>query len=129
MKGSRVRCSDERAPKCLVGKPLRELAGGEPLDQILLEWEIEPKGVPFDEHEARQPESVVEGEGDAAECGQGHARGQPSRCDAPAVREGRLWRGWRAHGRDVCERLPRRACTSIATQTAHPKSETPAPAS
>jgi hypothetical protein len=32
---------------------------------MLLEWEPKPIGVTFDEHEARKPEPVVEGECEA----------------------------------------------------------------
>src|SRR6266852_8467368 len=52
--------SDKGASQRVVGKPLREFTGPEPLDQVLLDWEVQPKGVAFHEHQVGQPEPVVE---------------------------------------------------------------------
>ena len=64
MEDARVGHSDERTPECLVGEPLWQFAGREPLDEILLDREVQPKGVAFDEHQSRQPETMVEGKGE-----------------------------------------------------------------
>ena len=41
-----------------------QLTGVQSLDEILLERQKKPKGVTFDQHEARQPKAMIEGEGD-----------------------------------------------------------------
>ena len=38
----------EGAPQRFVGKPLRELACAKSLDEVLLDREMEPKGLAFD---------------------------------------------------------------------------------
>jgi len=44
---------------------LRQLSCGKPLDKVLLDGKKEAERVALDEHEARKPEPVVEGECEA----------------------------------------------------------------
>src|SRR5207249_9581536 len=59
--------ANEWAAQCVVGKPLRQFPGGEPLDQMLLDREVKAQGVAVYEHETWPPEAVVEDERDDAE--------------------------------------------------------------
>jgi hypothetical protein len=43
---------NERAAQRFIGEPLRQFAGRQAFDEVLLQREVKPKRVAFDEHEA-----------------------------------------------------------------------------
>src|SRR5436309_13266988 len=59
--------ANEGTAQRIVGEPLRQFPGGEPLDQVLFDREVKAQGVAVDEHETWPPEAVVEDEGYDAE--------------------------------------------------------------
>ena len=80
MKDTRVRGPDKRPPQGVVGEPFRQLASRKSFDEILLDRQEESQGIALDEHQARQPEPMVEGERDRHEHGDRQAvwPGEPS---------------------------------------------------
>src|SRR3989442_2648531 len=78
--------ANEWAAQRIVGEPLRQFPGGEPLDQMLFDRQVKTQRVAVDEHETWPPEAVVEDERDRHEHGDRQAGwpGGPSG-DGPRV--------------------------------------------
>src|SRR5207249_9194224 len=106
--------ANEWAAQCVVGKPLRQFPGGEPLDQMLLDREVKAQGVAVYEHETWPPEAVVEDERDDAE----NRRHKPCR---------RLEPGRESHAPLPVRPSRHRACASIPVQRRTPAKEAQVP--
>src|SRR2546427_8768039 len=128
MKDSRVGYPDERTAQSVIGEPLRQLTSQKTLHQVLLERNMQYEGVAFHQHQARQPESVIERQGDATEACDRQAQGRPHAGNEPVPIPWRLREWNQAHGRPGFFRLGQRANAIIARQITHPRSEAPAPA-
>src|SRR5438093_12899297 len=78
MKDSRVGYPDERTAQSVIGEPLRQLTSHKTLHQVQLERNMQYEGVAFNQHQARQPESFIERQGDATKDCERQAQWHPN---------------------------------------------------